>query len=490
MKKQYKYQLYAHMAASAPAIYERVVAEVESSGLADLRNQVGLTGAVSGCHGPLTEKVRLAMDEGARKVIPNSVLNDHVREIVKDVYGDEWDAAVVSTCEGALWVTFDTLFSPPLTGRGENYRGRYIAPYERHLHHQGAYGRPFPPRYKDLFSDRGVTGGEAGFYGKRLTNLETLVVPHVGADYACHGIKYFATPFLTKVDAKASLQRLRTVAGQHSDSLVGFTSLGYDTPGYGYGERTVDGHSVLQQGIGALAAEFGLPYVVDNAWGLPFLGTSPKDIGADVMLYSMDKAAGAPTCGLIIGREEVMVHVRRALGIHGERRGGTTSHGKAAYVMIDPGKEALLGVIAALETLRDEPKKVLAPLHQLATIVSEEFEAVSTSYAQGGWQSYVSTNSLAVELNYEDTWRQPERGYGYPVFSIEDMYAGSHVLQEAMSKMGIIPTIAYDANILVSPGLGTTDDNGDLIEDRTRAIIRGLAKIVDIVGAEAAKLTV
>ena len=52
----------------------------------------------------------------------------------------------------------------------------------------------------------------------------------------------------------------------------------------------------------------------DNAWGTPFLGTDPRRIGADVMLYSMDKVAGASTSGLVIGREEPMVNIRRALG--------------------------------------------------------------------------------------------------------------------------------------------------------------------------------
>ena len=63
---------------------------------------------------------------------------------------------------------------------------------------------------------------------------------------------------------------------------------------------------------------------------MPFLGTDPRRIGADVMLYSMDKVAGASTSGLVIGREEAMVNIRRALGIHSERFGTTSAHGKAA----------------------------------------------------------------------------------------------------------------------------------------------------------------
>ena len=49
------------------------------------------------------------------------------------------------------------------------------------------------------------------------------------------------------------------------------------------------------------------------------IGTDLRKINADVMLYIMDKASGAPTAGLIIGKEEVMVPLRRALGVHGDR---------------------------------------------------------------------------------------------------------------------------------------------------------------------------
>ena len=28
------------------------------------------------------------------------------------------------------------------------------AAYEKHLHHHGGYGRPFPGRYKDIFADK------------------------------------------------------------------------------------------------------------------------------------------------------------------------------------------------------------------------------------------------------------------------------------------------------------------------------------------------
>jgi hypothetical protein len=61
------------------------------------------------------------------------------------------------------------------------------------------------------------------------------------------------------------------------------------------------------------------------------------------------------------------------------------------------------------------------------------------------------------------------------------MYAGSQILQTGTSQMGVIPTVAYDANILVSPGLGTTDENGQIIEKTTRYAVKALVKLMEIV---------
>jgi hypothetical protein len=221
-----------------------------------------------------------------------------------------------------------------------------------------------------------------------------------------------------------------------------------------------------------------VPYVVDNAWGTPFLGTDPRLIGADVIVYSMDKAVGAPTAGLIIGREEPMQQIRRALGIHGERWGTVSSHGKAAYVTNDPGKEALLGVIATLEALRDEPDLFTTVLDEFYDITLEEFEELPPSIRED-WVVTKSVNSLAIELNYENTWK--DERFGIPIFTIEDLYAGSNVLQNCIAQMGVIPTITYDANILISPGLGTTDEDGRLIKDRARLAAQATMRAVEIV---------
>jgi hypothetical protein len=483
---KHKFQMYQHLQSASAQIYaeaQTVAAELGIS--ARDRGTIGLTGAVSNCHGLLTRRVSAAIDAGSRRVINNAALDERVREIVKDFYGDEWDAAVTNTCEAALWVTIDTLFTPPIAGRGDSYRCRYIAPYERHLPHQGGYGRPFPPRYKDLFADRGTTAGELGFSGKRQDNLDVVFVRLPGARYDCHGIKYHPVPLLTRVDATSAAAAISQVAKRHADSVVGFTSLGYDTPGYGYSEKDASGAPRLQQLIGQLSQQWGVPYLVDNAWGVPFIGTDPRKTDADVMVFSMDKAAGAPTAGLIIGREEAMVPIRRALGMHGDRWGTGASHGKAAYAGNEPGKEALLGVIAALEALTTDADLFLQMLDDLDVIVQEEFSELP-SEIRAGWTLTKSVNSCAIELNYEKTW--DDHQLGFPIFSIEDMYSGTNLLQSGMSQMGFVPTIAYDANIFISPGLGTTDEEGRLIEDKTRLACRALMRLIKIVGHEAGLL--
>jgi hypothetical protein len=461
-----------------------ILAEAEKASLdigipSDLKGNIGLTGAVSGCHGLLLGEVARALDASARKVIPNKFLDEEVREIVKDVYGDEYDAAVVSTCEAALWVSFDVLATPPFTGRGEAYRTRYIAPYERHMHHQAAYGRPFPGKYKDLYADRGCTAGELGFYGKRHYNLDVIIVPLEGAKYECHGLKYHVAPLLMGVDPKKSLEKIEEVATRHASELSAFTSLGYDTPGYGYGVMDEEGVPLLQKGLGEMAKKFNVPYVVDNAWGVPFVGTDPRKINADIIMYSADKSALGPTAGLIIGKEDVMVPIRRALGIHGERFGTGTSHGKAAYVTVDPGKEGLVGTIAALKILRDRPGVIIKPMDQIYEMVLEEFEHIDSKIKEGLVISK-SVNSGAVEINYENTWRNDEMGL--PIFPIEDFYAGTEMLMNCIIRMGVIPTITYDANIFISPGLGTTDEDGNLLEKPMRYTIKAVARSLETIG--------
>jgi hypothetical protein len=477
-KFKYRFQLYRHLQESLPAIYADAKKAADEIGIPkDLRGKFGLTGAISGCHGLPFPEVRKAEEEAAGKIIGNKGLDEEIREIVKDVYGDEYDGLAVNTCEAALWALYDVLMTPPLSGRGDNYRARYLMPYEKHLHHHGGYGRPFPGKYKDIVAERGNTAGELGFYGKRQNNLDTVIVPLAGAKYEHHGINYHPVIQLTDVDPEASGKKIAETAERHASMLTGFASLGYDTPGYGYGVKDKDGAPMLQKKIAAVARQYNVPYIVDNAWGVPFLGTDIRKTGADAIAYSMDKASGSVTAGLIIGTEEVITPLRRALGVHGDRWGTSTAHGKAAYVTFDPGKEGLVGVIASLKVLRDKPDRVKKPVDELFQIVKEEFAKIDPKL-RNQFDIFKSYNSMAVEINYERSWKAG--GVQIPIFSIEDMYSNTNIFQTGTGAMGVIPTIAYDGNIFVSPGLGTTDEEGNLMPDRARWAIQSVVKLIEI----------
>jgi hypothetical protein len=363
-------------------------------------------------------------------------------------------------------------------GAGDGYRARYIAPWEKHFHHQGGYGRPFPPKYKDIIANRGCTAGELSMMGKRQPNLDVIVTPLAGANYDNHGIQYFPAPLLADVKGEPNRAVLEEQAARHATLLSGFTSIGYDTPGYGYGDHDKNGTPVLQKVIAEVAHKYNVPYVVDCAWGLPFIGHDIRKTGADAIVYSMDKATGSSICGMIIGKEDVMVNARRAMGFAGNRYGALSSYGKAVSVAFDPGKEGLVGAIAAMRVLKDKPEIMTKPVDGMYDIVVEEFKKGLNPELLKGFTFTKSYNSCAVEINYEKTWANGKMGV--PIFSIEDMYGGTNIFQDGIGAMGMTPTIAYDGNIYVSTGLNTLDDNGDLIPDTMRVAIKSLVALINI----------
>ena len=475
----FRFQRYQALAETRHEILAEFRDVADSLDTGDFRaNRMGMLG---GSGGPpvLGESIRSAIETGSRNLVSLSSLDNRIRELVKEGYGDEWDGVAVATAEGGLWVTFEALVAPPMAVRGIKYLTSFITPLERHSHHQAAYGAPFPPWLKDHIADRGVTAGELGMMAKRSENVRAVFVPLAGARYECHGIKYHPAFLLLSTDASASAAKIRTTAHRHLDNLSAVVSMGYDTPGYGYRDKGSNGTPALQHALGELAAELDIPYIVDNARGTPFLGLDPRQVGASVVIYSTDKAFGGPTGGLIIGKEEFMVPIRRALGVHGNRWGTTGSHGKAGYVMVDPGKEALLGIIAALENVLRRPALLtepVKPLFDLArAIASEELGELAESLTISS-----SDNSLAIEINYENTWHTDSP---IPIFPIEDYYSGANLIQYGMAGAGVSPPLCYDANIVVGPLSNMCEAEGVLSEARAefalRTMFRGIKRLTE-----------
>ena len=82
-----KFEMYKSLQANTANIYADARKAADEIGIpAELRGKFGLTGAISGCPGPLNKKVRSAMEKGATEVIPLTKLVDEIRSLVKDVF--------------------------------------------------------------------------------------------------------------------------------------------------------------------------------------------------------------------------------------------------------------------------------------------------------------------------------------------------------------------------------------------------------------------
>lgn len=480
MTAKYKYQWYQEIYNNIPKILNEAKQISVQLGLDKLKDKIGLYAGSSSCPGSLPTYILDAIIKANQvSVLPMRKVEDELREVIKDVYGDDYDGAVTNTCEAALRVCIEILFAPPTMRKGDAYRARFIAPYGKDYEFVAAYGRPFPPKYKNLFIDRSVSAGELGVEGKSLTNLDSVFVKLAGTKYEVHGIKFNPVPLMTKTDAEKSIKKIAEVAERHAECLVGFESIGYDTPGYGYAEKDENGVPKLKKLIGDLSAHYDVPYLIDSASCLPVIGLSPEDVGADVMVFSMDKPGRAPISGLIVGKEEIMVPIRKGLGLGGQRYGELSSHGKALFSLCDPGRDSVVGLTAFLKMLRDNPKKIKRPIDKFHDIIVEEFDnfkparfsdklIITKSYTMGG-----------TELNYEQTWEDDK--FGIPIFTLEDLNANTNAISLAQEAMGIYPALIYSGNMFLGPGLGTLDENADLNEEYSRLGIKALVKSVEIV---------
>jgi len=441
---------------------------------------IGLTGSISARPAYLRRDIVKAMIDGARSTRNLVQYIEDIRIVVKEEYGDDFDAIPINTCEAAVWASLDTLATPPLAGRGDNYRTRYIALYEAHSEHQVGYGRPFPPKYKDVFSDRANIGGELGVLGRRLNNLDVIITPIEGARYEVHGIKSFVVPLLTTVNAKKTAVKLRKLIERNVTTVSALMSLGYDSPGYGYGEKADGVTSDLKASMGELARDFEIPYIIDNARGIPFLGAHPVKLGASLVLYSMDKVAGAPTSGLIVGRNEYLIPLQRAMGWHSERfGGGSMTYGKGVYAPFDPGREAIIGQLAALRWIRANKKGIRGTIDKLLAVVKDECKPLLKKYKTGIVISK-SYNGGAVEINYVDTWNGGN--VGIPIFSTEDKGASMNLISAGLAVLGILPPSPDEGNIVMTMGRGLLDEDGEFLEEQARAAVRALVTVLMSLG--------
>lgn len=481
MKKKYRYQWYQYIYESIPKIHEEARKFGEKLGIGKLGTDIGTYAGSSSRPGNLPNYVldEIVNANRGKSTLTLRQVEDEVREVVKDVYGDGYDTAVANTCEAALRICYETLCAPPTMRRGEAYRSRFLMLYGEDYEWMGGYGRAFPPKYKNLLIDRSVASGELSVEGKSLANLDALYVRFSGARYDSHGIRFNPTSLLTQIDVEQTMQNVRKVAARHAHLLSAVAGLGYDTPSYGYAAKDENGAPTLMRLLGELAGDYDVPYIVDNASSLPIIGLDPRHIGADIMTYSMDKAGRAPASGLIIGKDEVINPIRKGMGLGGQRYGEVSSHGKAAYAFADPGRDTVIGLLAYLKVLRDKPHIVKDPIDKFHDILLSEFEAFQPSRFREKLLFTKSYHLGGSELTYEATWE--EDNFGIPIFNLEDLWANTNPIVSAQAEMGVEPATIYGGKMFLGPGLGTLDQEGNLIEEYAILAAKTLVKALEIV---------
>ncbi len=486
-RPKHRAEFYQRLYEKLPDIKAKAAQEGQKLGLDKFPDELGLYPGSSGCPGLLPSFVLepvVASNQG--RIQPVRAYQEELRDLVKEIFGEGYDAIALNTCESVLRIVNEVIFAPPTMRKGDAYRARVLTPFNEDYEYLGAYGRPFPPLYKGLNADRSVAAGELSVEGKSLTNLDTLFVKMAGGRYEVHGIKAGIVPLLADLDVAATIEKFRRASERHAAFLTGYQSIGYDTPGYGHHEKNEAGAPRLLQETSRLAREDDLPHFVDCGGGLPVLGYGPGEVEADLMSWSMDKAGRAMACGLLVGREEVMLPIRKAAGVAGQRFGDTISHGKALYSFADPGRDSLISLIAYLRVLKDRPALVTDPIDRfheiiqaaLADFAFKEFLPhirLTKSYAWGG-----------SELNYERTWEG--RDFGIPISTLDDFFSDTNPIVLANEAMGVAPATVYSGNMFITPGLGTLDAEGQLIEERAwlsaKALVRSMEIVCEAAGVE------
>jgi hypothetical protein len=167
------------------------------------------------------------------------------------------------------------------------------------------------------------------------------------------------------------------------------------------------------------------------------------------------------------------------MGLGGQRYGEVSSHGKAVFTYSDPGRDTVIGLVAYLKVLRDSPQLVTDPIDKFHTILVEEFKSLQPSRFRDKLIFTKSYHLGGSELNYEQTWEEGE--FGIPIFTLEDLWANTNPIVSAQVEMGVEPATIYSGKMFLGPGLGTLDEEGNLIEEYAVLAAKTLVKAIEIV---------
>lgn len=138
----------------------------------------------------------------------------------------------------------------------------------------------------------------------------------------------------------------------------------------------------------------------------------------------------------------------------------------------------MAGLVAYLRTLRDHSHLITDPIDKYHEILVEEFGAVEPEWVREKLL-FVKTWQLGgTEINYERTWDDRR---GVPIYTLEDLWADTNPVVLAQLAMGVEPATIYAGKMFIGPGLGTLDNDGNLIEEYARLSAKSLVASVNTV---------
>ncbi|HHX28436.1 MAG: hypothetical protein ACOX5Q_01145 [Bacillota bacterium] len=463
-REKYRFRMYESLAKAARTILDKAQgAAGEGAPNAPLRPPEAVS---------MSEPSRLSDDDPA----DIQDLIGRIRELVKDTYGDSYDACPIGSTSAGLALC-RAIAVPDRTIR--EHKGRLRASGVAVVPRQKpselfAESRPLPPKYSLLPEFRSHGNADAA-----SSDLAAAVVPLVGASYSYHGIVPGPVAMVAKAQAEPSLEAVAATAEACLPHLAAIFALGTSVPGCGFTEANDDGLPELHVGLGEMAAEYDVPFIIDNSPGIPFLG---PDLGKAMISAAVFGPFGPGGPGLVIGVEELVLPILQLAGAAGHRAGKATSGMHVAPPVL-PGKDTLRDMLGLMNETRHNPERFGRVVDRIYDIATSEFAHLNDDFKRA-LRFMKNYATLSVEINYEDTWND---SMGFPVFSAEDAAAGTHLLREGLKRMGVTSISVVDAGIVIGIPRHTLKQALDLPLDpeRLRKEVQDLVSLVKIIGEAA-----
>jgi hypothetical protein len=417
------------------------------------------------------EPPRRSDDDGS---VPDLI--NRIRELVKDTYGDAYDACpTVSTSAALALCRAVAIPDGTQPDRNGNVAGSLAVVVPRQKPSELLAGfRPLPPKYGLVpgFSAHGETKVGPG-------PLAAVLVPLSGASYSYHGIVPGPVAMLANAQSGPSLQGVAAAAEACYPHLAGIMALGTAVPGCGFTEANDDGVPELHAGLGEIAAEFDVPFLVDNTPGTPFLG---PDLSKAMVSAAVFGPFGPGGPGLLIGVEELVIPMLELAGGGGHKGPSRVSAGGTSPPVL-PSKDSLRDTVELMTEARRNPEPFGRVVDRIYDTAVSGFAHLEDDFKRA-LRFKKNYAGLSVEVNYEDTWNE---GMGFPVFSGQDALAGTHLLREGLKRMGVTSISTADAAIVIGIPRQTLNEalHFSPDTDELRKEILALVTLLKIIGEKA-----